>query len=954
MSKTLLFVYLAATTAYFFGLCESALFQTYNLCLVDCFFVSGLSAVAIMRYLLLGRINVFCITAYATVAAYLFPFGLAAAFQASLVQEDYWGHGFAILMIAFPLLVFGSSDQHDIDVSNYFSRRAISQNIGQIGSLILGLALLETVLLLTQQWTYGSTNFSQGERTSPIVLLAGQVTVGLAGFCGLVSGTLSSRLRMNRLSETLVLLLSLSVLLLQVLWWLPVGRRFLMVQLLLGVITFLAARNHFRLSARKLVILGAWLALLAPIGLFLTRIFVTLRVLSWSRSGARVDLFELLSQLGSVDPNTVSMYQDQAAARALILDSYALVARYVTRPFLGLEAITQFLLALPSAFFDKTYVLDQLGGANEALWTNMTGIPYSDYAQTLLLEGYIDFSYFGFFIYVLAINLMFRALLVICHRFGGLAAFGVVFYGLFYTLLQVEGTVGGILDHFRCALIIVIAGRVLQMYFAPSLRFRSLRQRRLVNCYVPATALIALFYFSDSAQATERSYRSIREWTSCNGSTDDRDGVARAFDLAKHNSFELLIDCPLFVHVGTDISRPIFIEDGTTVDFAADGKFIIDNVFMPTWVIANSQDIKLRGWRVEYKGSMPVDPDTGGYTLNGRFVRRPGSYQPAAAFHDLALTPWLTKNRGIVFDRTKGHVSSPWIGPTATASVFYILGSSSKIRIRGMKLFATHDADASRYIPVCFSTAIGFNSNQQVSAQTAIERSSSTPSEIDVDDMEIDGAYMGWVGVLQDSQFRNIRSLRYGDLQDLDGKNVGGIGKWFAPPHLFYLTTSANLDLGNRHILIENVLDLGIRAGLSRDDDVRSRSGYALSLKIAARDSQVLNYTSFRPDGLLDVLPSTNLTIKKLQGTYNSSFLNGIYPAIRFPSGDYTNVTLSDVELEDLAPTATIAPITGAGGSSHVVMRATKVILHHPEHQALTKPSFAGIDNVVDVVFIVK
>src|SRR5208282_627634 len=115
---------------------------------------------------------------------------------------------------------------------------------------------------------------------------------------------------------------------------------------------------------------------------------------------------------------------------------------------------------------------------------------------------------------------------------------------------------------------------------------------------------------------------------------------------------------------------------------------------------------------------------------------------------------------------------------------------------------------------------------------------------------------------VQDATFENITSHRYGDLQDANGGNVGGIGKWFAPPHLFYLNyvTDGDPALFNTNIQIRNVVDDGPRVGVARDKGGSdSISGYALSLKIGCIDCVVDTYSSSRPDGFLDVLPSNNL-----------------------------------------------------------------------------------------------
>src|SRR5262249_21122535 len=152
---------------------------------------------------------------------------------------------------------------------------------------------------------------------------------------------------------------------------------------------------------------------------------------------------------------------------------------------------------------------------------------------------------------------------------------------------------------------------------------------------------------------------------------------------------------------------------------------------------------------------------------------------------------------------------------------------------------------------------------------------------------------------------KNIQSHRYGDLQDANGAHVGGIGKWFAPPHLFYLSYNEYGDpaLFNKNIQINSVTDDGPRIGAARDQGGGDTiSGFAASLKIGCRSCAVSNYYTTRPDGFLDLLVSSDLTISNATAVYDSSFLNNLYPGWRFPSAlSSTNVFVQNVALTDTA-----------------------------------------------------
>ena len=452
--------------------------------------------------------------------------------------------------------------------------------------------------------------------------------------------------------------------------------------------------------------------------------------------------------------------------------------------------------------------------------------------------------------------------------------------------------------------------------------------------------------------------KSIRQWAVCDGRADDTAATAQAFAAARHNAFTLLVDCPVRLHIGADISRPLFIDDGTSITLNGAGKFTVDNVLQPAFVVANSSEITLTNWDVEYVGSLPVNPDTGGFEQSGRFVIRSGRFQPAAAFNDNRLTMWLAKNRGINFDRSQGHVTSVWVGPTNTSSVFFITGDVSKVRVIGMKLHAAADAGAERFIPMAFSLSQNFRSHQTVTARMPMtSQFVAIPHDLEFSNIDLDGTYMGWQGNVQNASFEHIRSHRYADLQDKDNGEVGGVGKWFAPPHLFYLNYAKDGDPGlfNKDVSIRDVIDSGPRLGEARDKGGSdSISGYALSLKIGGVNVVVDGYQSNRPDGFLDVLASDGLTISNATASYDSSFLHQLYPGLRFPDSPYKDVTVQNLFLTDRAAETVQRPIGNAGHASndHIVLSNIQVRLNRWAGAGSPQPIIAGQHNQVSIEFI--
>ncbi len=449
--------------------------------------------------------------------------------------------------------------------------------------------------------------------------------------------------------------------------------------------------------------------------------------------------------------------------------------------------------------------------------------------------------------------------------------------------------------------------------------------------------------------------KSISGWVTCSGTADDTEGVTRAMAAASHSAFTLVVDCPVRLHIGMDIARTIFIDDGTTVEFTGSGKFTVDNVLLPAFVIANSSNITLTDWNVEYDGSLPVNPDVGGYVNDGTLVTQSGSTQPANASNDLRITTWLAANRAITFDRSQGSVNSMWAGPTNASAVFFLTGDTYNVTVSGMQLYVPAAAGGNQFIPVAFSLSQNYKSNQSVTAKTPItSQYVAIPHALRFMDITLDGTYMGWQGNASNVYFSDIQSLRYGDLQDANGDNVGGVGDWFAPPHLFYLNyaTSGDPALFTKDVEINDVEDVGQRIGTARN----TASGSAMSLKIGCVSCSVDHYNSSRPDGFMDVLASDGLTISNATATYDSAFESNQWPGWRFPSSGYTNVSFENIVLTDTAQTTIQPPIGSANQTSNanLVFSNVKVKMNGwSGTEKLPLPSIAGATNNVSLNYAI-
>ena len=446
--------------------------------------------------------------------------------------------------------------------------------------------------------------------------------------------------------------------------------------------------------------------------------------------------------------------------------------------------------------------------------------------------------------------------------------------------------------------------------------------------------------------------RSIRDFTACDGRTDDAKGVQAAFQAAAHNAFTLVVDCPVMLHVGDDIARPIFVDSGTRVVFTGSGRLTVDNSGIPAFVIANSNDIHFLGWRILYTGQTPLAYLSDGYHRDGQWI--PQKTLISATFNNTILTPWMAKSRNVAM--TSGH--DLWNGPTNSCAIFFFAGDDNGVEVRNMTVSVPDFGSPSRYVPMVFSFTTGFYSGTVTTkaGASAIARPA-VPRNIVFDQIDFDGTLMGIQGTMVNATFSHVRSHHYADLQGDDGSDPGGQGKWFAPPHLFYINGGGVNTVQPQHIRISDVVDDGIRVGRARDTQGNSGSGNALSLKIGGDDVIVDGYISHRPDGFLDVLTANGLTIRNAQATYDSGFLNNIYPGIRFPAVSpqvYKNVTLENITLTDTSPQTIRLPIgiSPLPGNSNIIFRNIRVNLNAWVNKApLTSPVAGGTGNSTPVSY---
>jgi len=449
--------------------------------------------------------------------------------------------------------------------------------------------------------------------------------------------------------------------------------------------------------------------------------------------------------------------------------------------------------------------------------------------------------------------------------------------------------------------------------------------------------------------------RSITEFgVECDG-TDQYANVQKAFNAAANNAFQLVVDCPVTIHTARLPNKTVFIGSGTLVSFTSGGVFYVDNVLQPAFAIMNSSNIKLYNWHIVYTGSLGVAlPDHTGNTFN-----------------DGTATAWLSQNRHM--DLASGGQHSQWQDTYNTGGMFFIVGADSNILFSGFHIVAETVLKAAGASPLPVSAAAGFvpcvftfgpnwtsgtaaNPHVFAQAESLTSQNVGHPTLLTFENITLDGTIMGFVGSgITNSTFKNITSIHYSDVQDVNGNHIGGDidpsnnGPWTPPPHLFYLinNTLTTPAIVNANLTFTNIEDASFdsegreitydsthqtnpdRVGGPRDTAAllrqynRPQSGYALSMKLmcgvsAATGAQgtnggcsVQNYRSYRPDGFLAVSNMNNVTFENVTATFDSNYTDGLpmyRPGIWFPGG-YTNLTFKSVTMVDVAAQPLTEPV---------------------------------------------
>lgn len=389
------------------------------------------------------------------------------------------------------------------------------------------------------------------------------------------------------------------------------------------------------------------------------------------------------------------------------------------------------------------------------------------------------------------------------------------------------------------------------------------------------------------------------------GLTDSYAGFVAAYATALAAGVQLIVDCKCWVSITTNDLRSIFLRTGTYITGTPNGVLILDNSFIPTFILHHATDCVFKDLNIRYIGTPPWD------TTIAPYATLP------AHFNDVVMKGDMAANFGNTFSGTGSCLFEGTISPQ---SIFLLKGACARIKFINVNWHVPQGANAANFIGCVIgldrqwtpSTLVP-NNNQAVISAVAV-----LPTDIDMINCRIDGALMGMLG-FGGMRINGLKSWRYSDMQKPDGSGAGGNALSFAPPHLIYLQ-DPDPSFTNWQRDISNVYDYGQYVGGATRR--ASTSGSLLSLKIAPCLNTIVDgYTCLRPDGFADIL--TNQfgnqfgSMKNLYFVYDSATVTSDALSIwgvRFPSSTpYNYLSIDGLVGRDLNPSPTKFPIVDMG-----------------------------------------
>ncbi|MDF4221139.1 hypothetical protein PXC01_06030 [Maribacter sp. M208] len=391
------------------------------------------------------------------------------------------------------------------------------------------------------------------------------------------------------------------------------------------------------------------------------------------------------------------------------------------------------------------------------------------------------------------------------------------------------------------------------------------------------------------------------------GVTDDRDAFVETLAYADSLNLKVLIDRDMFLDVEETGKKSIFLEDNTWIEGADDARIIVNNILSPAFYIALSKGVTIKNITFLYDQTYIANYGEDYVGFENDFLL---NLQQLRNY----LRDYKEIDFNAIFPKDKGFVAF---------YAMFLLEAAEDVIFENVNYIAKGNT-ADTFIPLIIKMKEQYAANQIVSsilAPTTICRN------IVLNNIMVDGAIMGFQGVVDGFHVDDVNSYRYSDFQDRNGNYLGGfdgVNFDFPPPHLFYLNKDTTVDTTvytTKNVNIFNVNDYGNYVGnLAVRGNTGINIGYANSLKLTQQPENihVENYKSYRRDGLGSLDGVKNGYFKNIYAESNIGLFN---PSAKVSTlrllldHPLQNVTFENFTLKDIGESTQVMPLRPAYGS---------------------------------------
>jgi hypothetical protein len=281
----------------------------------------------------------------------------------------------------------------------------------------------------------------------------------------------------------------------------------------------------------------------------------------------------------------------------------------------------------------------------------------------------------------------------------------------------------------------------------------------------------------------------LSSWADSNGNFIDPTGITDSWaalqsaiaycaqQINEGTPIVLYVDCPVRVSIGVNAARTLFLGNGMTVKcMPGVGYFITDCIMLHLFDIINMIDVTFIDLDILYVGTFGVtaidqqNQMTPNYGVIGTYNDTYGKgFMAAPNIGGIQQWAPVTFNGG----------GSSYGLPSATnaCALINISAACDRISFLGKtKMRVPDGAPACNFIPFCISSHANWAPGSVMTSNPLPTNSNggACPGHVYIEDALFDGYLMGICDEALHLQINNLRGVRYSDLQDANGNNIGG------------------------------------------------------------------------------------------------------------------------------------------------------------------------------------